>query len=349
MKIAVVGAGIIGRLISLSLLKKGHNVSLFDKESSSPSRVQSASLTAAGMLAPFCELEYGTPEITQWGLRSLELWPKIIEELGGKVYFQKKGSLVVSHPQDLNEFGYLQREVDRHGFGDHYQSINQSAIMELEPHLAPRFNKGLYFPHEGQVSPDDFFKSFNENILPNLNAYFNTEVFKIENDTVSSELGTKKYDLIFDCRGWEGKKDWSLLRGVRGEVIRLHCKKTFLTRPVRIMHPRFPIYLVPRPNNELIIGASSIESDEAGAVSVRSSLELLSAAYSALPELGEARIIEQNAQVRPAFSDNHPRVKRERSCIRVNGLYRHGYLLSPAIAEKALEMAFKEDTLCMSR
>ncbi|MDH5580670.1 MAG: FAD-dependent oxidoreductase [Bdellovibrionales bacterium] len=348
MKVAVVGAGIVGRLITTSLLKRGCKVYLFDKASSFPERNNSASLTAAGMLAPFCELEYGTKEITKWGLRSLELWPKIIKELGSNIYFQQKGSLVICHPQDLNEFSYLQREVDRHGYRECYKVVDQKVINELEPCLAPRFNKGLFFPHEGQISPDDIFDAFNENILPHINTNFRTCVKKIENRTLFIDRGKEEFDLVFDCRGWEGKQDWKSLRGVRGEVIRLQCHSQLLNRPVRIMHPRFPIYLVPRPNNELIIGASSIESDEAGDVSVRSCLELLSAGYSALPELGEARIVEQNAQVRAAFSDHHPRVERNGNCIRVNGLFRHGYLLSPAIVEKALELAFNEDTLCIS-
>ncbi len=343
MKVAVVGAGILGRLITINLLEKGCRPTLFEKGNPLPDREESASLTAAGMLAPFCELEHGTKEIAKWGMRSLELWPNLIKKLGGKIYFQNEGSLVLSHAQDLNEFFYLQREVDKNGFSSRYEKVDQKRIAELEPHIAPRFNQGLFFSSEAQIAPDDIFKAFNQNILPHIKAHFNTKAF-IDGFKVNGE----EFDTIFDCRGFEAKKDLINLRGVRGEVIRLQCQKQFLQRPVRIMHPRFPIYLVPRPGHQIIIGASSLESEEAGHVSVRSQLELLSAAYSAIPEIGEARILEQNAQVRPAFADHHPQIKMEGRCIRVNGLYRHGYLLSPAFAELAIQKIFSKEAECMS-
>src|SRR5262249_11741957 len=104
------------------------------------------------------------------------------------------------------------------------------------------------------------------------------------------------------------------------------------SRPVRLIHPRWPIYIVPRANNRFLIGATSIEAEDSG-MSVRSALELLTAAYTVHPAFGEARIVEMGAALRPAFPDNLPRVDVGNARISVNGLYRHGFLLAPALAE----------------
>ena len=74
-------------------------------------------------------------------------------------------------------------------------------------------------------------------------------------------------------------------------------------------------------------------------VTARSVLELLSAAYALHPAFGEAEIIETGADLRPAFPDNLPRIRREGRMIHVNGLYRHGFLLAPALARRAVAVA----------
>jgi glycine oxidase len=110
---------------------------------------------------------------------------------------------------------------------------------------------------------------------------------------------------------------------------------------VRFLHPRIPLYIVPRANNEFMIGATMIESAEKGAVSVRSAIELLSAAYALHPAFGEAEILEMSADVRPAFPDNEPRVGERSGRIFVNGFFRHGFLLAPAFAARAAALAFE--------
>jgi glycine oxidase len=87
-----------------------------------------------------------------------------------------------------------------------------------------------------------------------------------------------------------------------------------------------------------MIGATMIESDEDAHISARSMLELLSAAYALHPALGEAQIVEIGTGVRAAFPDNLPRLRREGGTLHVNGLYRHGFLLAPALARRAAEV-----------
>jgi glycine oxidase len=110
-----------------------------------------------------------------------------------------------------------------------------------------------------------------------------------------------------------------------------------LARPVRLIHPRWPLYVIPREDNLFMLGATSIETEDTG-VSVRSALELLSAAYAVHPAFGEARILEFGSGLRPAFPDNLPRIaiRGGGGRIVVNGLYRHGFLIAPALAELTL-------------
>jgi glycine oxidase len=86
-----------------------------------------------------------------------------------------------------------------------------------------------------------------------------------------------------------------------------------------------------------MVGATMIESDERNRPTVRSMLELLSAAYALHPAFGEAEIIEIGVDARPAFPDNLPRIRRDGRTIRINGMYRHGYLAAPAVARRAAD------------
>jgi glycine oxidase len=106
-----------------------------------------------------------------------------------------------------------------------------------------------------------------------------------------------------------------------------------LARPVRLLHPRFPLYVVPWGDGLYMVGATAIESEETGAITLRSALDLLSAAYAVDPAFAEAEIVRQGAGARPAFPDNRPRIIARKGYIYVNGLYRHGFLLAPVLAE----------------
>jgi glycine oxidase len=119
-----------------------------------------------------------------------------------------------------------------------------------------------------------------------------------------------------------------------------------LHRPVRLLHPRHRVYIVPRPCDHIVIGASEIESEDRSPVSLRSAVELMAAAQSVLPELAEARIVHLETNLRPALPDNEPRIDHQDGLLRINGLYRHGWLLAPALVEDALRQCFSSVTTC---
>ena len=142
-------------------------------------------------------------------------------------------------------------------------------------------------------------------------------------------------ETIIDCRGLGARDELPDLRGVRGERIVVRTREVDLQRPVRLLHPRHPLYVVPWGDGLFMVGASVIESEDAGPVSVRSALELLGSAYALHPAFGEAEIVDMGAGVRPSFPDNVPKIVVRGRTLHVNGLYRHGFLLAPALAELA--------------
>jgi glycine oxidase len=137
-------------------------------------------------------------------------------------------------------------------------------------------------------------------------------------------------------RGTGAKPDMNV-RGVRGEIFWLHAPSVELQRPIRLLHPRHRVYLVPRGGNRIVVGASEIESEDRSPISLRSTVELLAAAHSVIPELAEARIIHSETNLRPALPDNLPLMEISDGITRINGLFRHGWLIAPALTEGALQ------------
>ena len=144
---------------------------------------------------------------------------------------------------------------------------------------------------------------------------------------------------MLDCRGLGARTQWKALRGVRGEVVRIHAPDVSLQRPTRLVHPRYPIYVAPKQDHVFVIGATEIESDDMSPVSVRSTLELLSAAYAVHPGFAEGRVIEMATQCRPTLPDNLPSIRQTGArVLQINGLYRHGFMIAPAMLDVTLEV-----------
>jgi glycine oxidase len=119
-------------------------------------------------------------------------------------------------------------------------------------------------------------------------------------------------------------------------LVWLHAPGLALQRPVRLLHPRHRVYLVPRPGDLVVVGASEVESEDRSPVSLRSAVELMAAAHSVIPALAEARIVHLETNLRPALPDHAPRTAVEPGLLTVNGLFRHGWLIAPALVVDAL-------------
>lgn len=308
--IAVIGAGITGLWQALRLAGDGHSVRLIER-SAAPFET-AASRLAGAMLAPFCEGEGAEPWITELGRQSLPLWREAFPDTS------VNGSLVVALPRDQGELGRFARMTSGH------RRIAAEDIVALEPALAGRFGQALFYPEEGHIEPARAFAALLQ---------------RLRETGIALEFGTAadpaaiRADWVIDCRGLGARADLPALRPVRGEMLVIETREVTLSRPLRLLHPRFPLYIVPWSENRFMVGATVIESGDPGPVTLRSALDLLGTAYALSPAFGEARLTRFAADLRPSFPDNAPRIVLRDRHIYVNGLYRHGFLLAPVLAD----------------
>lgn len=336
MHAGIVGAGIMGRLLAWQLLLRGWQVSLFDERPQDDEG--SCSFVAAGMLSPYIEVETSTNLLYQLGSRSIMLWKTLLAQLSPEVpsvFFQQSGSLLYAHRQDQSE---LQRLVavlrQRWPENNTVTSLDSTALQQLEPELATIDGASYYLQHEAQIAPHDILSALQQEILQRGGQWYDKHcVTQLTSGCISTASADWHFDCVFDCRGLGARAQLPRLRGLRGEIIVVHAPEVNITRPVRLVHPRNRLYIAPRPNQMYYIGASELESEDYSPISVRTCLELLTAAYSLHRGFSEARIVRTMTQCRPAFCDHLPQIGIAPRLFSINGLYRHGYLLAPALAE----------------
>ncbi len=331
-KIAVVGAGICGSLTAWYAQQAGFEVHVFEPDRDK----KNCSFTAAGMLAPMAELESSDDNIYKLGMTSVSLWPKIIKALNVPVFHRDNGTLVVSHRQDDGVFNQFVN-VLKNKLGDSFSTqCELLAQQNLEPELK-EFGTALYLKNEAQVDSHQTLHALHTSLQAGIKNKATWHWQKADVITAKNVNGIE-FDWVFDCRGLAAADDIPGLHGVRGEVIMVQAPQVNISRMVRVMHPRYRIYIVPRENNCYMIGATEIQSDDTGPMSVRSTLELLSAAFSVHSGFAEARILALDTNARPTTMDHQPIIDSQDGLTRINGLYRHGYLLAPAVVAKAVEV-----------
>lgn len=291
------------------------NVKLYDQ---APLPVQNASYMAGGMLAPLSELDHMPESYLDAGFSSIKIWEEISKELQDSFEFSSQGSMFLTHEADrylLERFQTILPHDNR------WQRINAQDIQDKEPAL-PRdhFRHALFMEGEAHLHP-------RKALLALQSAIGQTVQEKADPNTIISE-----HDWVIDARGM-GAVPRENLRGVKGETVLVHNADFNLSRPLRLMHPRYPLYIIPREGNIFLIGATIIESDDEEHMNVRSALELMSALYSLHPSFGDAKIIETGAGIRPAYTDNLPHIAKNNRIITANGLFRHGFLFAPVMAQ----------------
>jgi len=307
--ITVAGAGITGLWQALTLARRGNRVRLIER--SKAPFAEAASSFAGAMLAPFCEAEAAEPVVRELGLASLAIWR---ETYPGVV---ANGTLVVAGTRDRAELTRFARMTEA------FEKLDAEALHALEPGLEGRFAAGLYYRAEAHMAPSAAMGFLLEEVRrAGVEVSFGTPW---SGDAAGEET-------VIDCRGLAARDALSTLRGVRGERLIVKTAEVDLLRPVRLLHPRHPLYVVPWGDGLFMIGATVIESEDAAPVTVRSALELLGSAYALHPAFAEAQIVDMGAGVRPAFADNVPKIVTRGRTIHVNGLYRHGFLMAPALA-----------------
>jgi glycine oxidase len=318
MHVLIKGAGVAGLAVAHELVSEGFSVDIVEK---APAIAAGASWLAGGMLAPWCERESADIKVLDEGKMAADWWEAAVP---GEV--ARRGTLVVAQPRDIGELARFASRTSG------YEWLDEGGIAELEPALSGRFRKGLFFPGEAHLDPRRALQAL-QGSLQSRGVRFHFGA--------SGDFPVGEPDHVIDCTGSGAIGRLDRLRGVRGEMLHLETGEVALSRPVRLLHPRHPIYVVPRQRGRFMIGATMIESDANRPPTARSLMELLNAAYALHPAFGEASVIETGAGVRPAFPDNFPRVFQVGRVLHVNGLYRHGFLLAPAMARQAAALLAK--------
>ena len=308
--VTVIGAGVAGLCAALTLAREGLSPRLIDRHGAPGPH--GCSWWAGGMLAPFCEGAVAEPAIVAHGRRSAAFWDTVTK-------VTHRGSLVVALQRDRADLDRFARRTKGHR--------RLSDLTALEPELSAH-RDALFFEDEAHLDP--------RRALSDMVAALAAQGVTIEHAEVTPEAidGT-----VIDARGMSARLLG--LREVRGEMVVLRASEIRLSRPVRLLHPRHPLYIVPRADGVFMLGATQIESADRRGISARAVLELLSAAYALDPRFGEAELLETGADLRPAYSDNVPRVTLRGRVLHLNGLFRHGYLMAPALAAQAADFLIR--------
>ncbi|HZM81369.1 MAG TPA: FAD-dependent oxidoreductase [Candidatus Limnocylindrales bacterium] len=302
MRVAVIGAGIVGLAIARECGRRGHEVTVHD-----PSPGSGASHVAAGMLAPVGESYFGEPELTRLLVECARVWPSYAAGFGADVGYDPTGTLQIGLTgDDVRGMARLWEHQRSLGF-----EVEKVVPSQVEPLVTARA-RGVRVPSDHQVNPRLVVRAL-------LGMVSVTAAPVGETDVTVVAAG---------C----GSAAWGLpVRPVKGVLLRLRGE-TGLKHVIRGLADSREIYLVPRKNAEIIVGATSEErSDkEASAGAVR---DLLRAATDLVPELAEHALAEVSVGHRPGTPDNAPIVGELRPGLLVaTGHYRHGVLAAPLTA-----------------
>ena len=300
---SVLGGGVAGLSVASELASRGAEVQLFDPAGAPGAHA--CSWWAGGMLAPFCEYENAEEPVLRLGQQAADWW-------AARTAVETRGTLVVAQRRDRPDLTRFAQRTEGH------RSVNAGEIAELEPDLAD-LSAGLFFESEAHLSPRNALHDLHRDLIEKGVAFH-------------EDAAPEGLENAIDCRGFASRDTLPDLRGVKGEMLILRAPEIEITRPVRLLHPRLPLYIVPRGDGIYMLGATMIEAEDRRRVTARSLLELLSAAYALNPAFGEAEVLEIGVDLRPAFPDNLPKVRHLGETIYANGLYRHGFLLAPALA-----------------
>lgn len=304
--ISIIGSGVAGLAVASELSVRGAQVQIFDP--AGPPGPHACSWWAGGMLAPWCEAESAEEPVLRLGQLAKVWWQD-------RTAVTEKGTLVVAQTRDLPDLRRFARLTSEH---------QQVKAPDIEPDL-DGFDQSLFFPNEAHLDPRQALVDLRDSLLSRGVSFI-------------QETAPDGLETMVDCRGFTARDALPDLRGVKGEMLVLRCPDVSLSRPVRLLHPRIPLYIVPRGAGIYMLGATMIESEDRRGVTARSMLELLSAAYALNPAFGEAEVLEIGVDLRPAFPDNLPRIYRHGRRVYANGLFRHGYLLAPALAQGVADL-----------
>lgn len=339
LRIAVIGGGIVGLACADELVRAGHDVSVFD-----PSPAGGATRAAAGMLAPGGEAWFGEEALLALGLDSLCRWPGFAADLeqrsGHHVDLRQDGTLLVSGDRDdLTELLRAGALLERSGV--RAEELDRPALRRLEPTISGRAAGGVHLPDDRHVDP--------RRVAAALLAVLGERVVRARARPVADGIvlgdgdGVRvPADVIVLATGHAGLRH---VRPVRGEVVRVRSRDA----PAHVLRATWHgerVYVVPRSDGELVIGATEEEhsatprtpATSAGPLpTVGGVARLLDTARALLPGIDTADVVEVMARDRPGSPDNGPLIgpldrPGPARLLVAGGHYRGGVLLAPVTA-----------------
>jgi len=356
----VVGGGVIGLSCAWRLAQRGARVAVVERALPPTG----ATNVAAGMLAPVGELAFGEPELLKLTLAAAKAYPAFVAELeeasGRSTGYQRSGALHVALDRDeaaeLRRVHELQRSL---GLGAEW--LPPRRCRELEPGLTPSFNGGVHAPDEAMVDPHELTEALLVALTrASVEVMTGTEavaalmdgdrVRGVRTDAIAhiahgpvartGVAGELPADSVVLATGaWSGQTKWlpeaarPPVRPVKGQILELRARDG--AAPCERILCSERVYLVPRPDGRLIVGATVEEQGFDTAVTAGGVYELLREAYRLLPDVAEMELFEATASLRPGTPDNLPLTGPSpvEGLVWATGHYRNGILLAPLAAE----------------
>jgi glycine oxidase len=338
-QIAVVGGGVIGLSVAWRLASDGKRVTVID-----PAPGTGASWVAGGMLAPVAEAGPGEEGLLEIGTASLAAWPRFAAQLtaiAGDPGLRTEGTVVAAlDAGDAAELAALAEHLDR--LGRPVRRLSGRELRALEPGIAPSVRSGLLVPGDLAVDNRELLSCLTKAALHHGVRFVATAAGAVrpgvvelaDGSTVDSEV------VVISAGAWSGALHPALaglVRPVKGEILRLRRRPAALPPPVRTIRAMVesrPVYLVPRANGEVVLGATQYEAGFDTEVTVRGVRDLLADAERVLPGIAEYALVECAAGLRAGSRDNLPLIGwLEPGVLVATGHHRNGLLLAPVTAD----------------
>lgn len=345
----IVGGGVIGLASAWRLTQRGLRVMVID-----PDPAHGATHAAAGMLAPVSEVTYGETALLLFAMESLRRYPAFVEDLeattGLTVGLRREGTVIVA--TDAGDRDLL---VDLHAFqttlGLTATMLTSRECRALEPVLAPEIRCGLLVASDHSVDNRRLATALEAAVETDPNAQLihgRVATITVEDDRaigVVLDDGTAiGADAVILAAGpWSdavaGLPNDALppVRPVKGEILRLraHPPHSLPEHSIRGLVHGHSIYLVPRTDGELVVGATVEDAGFDTAVRAGAVRELLRDARALVPMIDEYELTETTAALRPGSPDNAPMIGTTTvdGLVVATGHYRNGILLAPLTAD----------------
>ncbi len=346
-----VGGGVIGLSCAWRAARQGARVAVLERAEPPAG----ATRVAAGMLAPVGELAFGEPELLEMTLASAQLYPDFVAELeaatGETTGYAHQGALHIA--LDRDEAAELRRVHDlQRSLGLEAEWLPPRRCRDLEPGLTPSFNGGVHAPGEAAVDP----RALTRALLAALGSVgeggaeaevrtgaevvaglFEAERLAGVRTAAGEELRAEA--VVLAAGAWSGHAEWlpeparPPVRPVKGQIVELRSRDG--AAPCERIVASERVYLVPRPDGRLIVGATSEEQGFDTAVTAGGVHELLREAYRLLPDVAEMELVDSMAGLRPGTPDNLPLIGPGaiEGLVLATGHYRNGILLAPLTAD----------------